>query len=231
MNNPWKPSDIQVPKLSPSDLFYKRRERDESRLVAYNKILEEIQHRIRKSSMNSTSTHILYNIPPFIHGLPRIDLKDCVVYIVYILRHQGFEVRYTYPDLLYISWKQHERDYFLKESPIIQAMISTAPKKPVATSTRVKFDLPASPIVTTPGGYGTQQQLGPLHSYRTSPNQLQRNSNGGVQAENAYSMFGTQGKAPPRDIQDYRPPMSFVNALEKPLAEPRKTVINDLANF
>jgi hypothetical protein len=44
-----------------------------------------------------------------------------------MLRQQTYEVRYTYPNLLYISWKHHEKDYILKTSPIMTTMLAAKP--------------------------------------------------------------------------------------------------------
>jgi hypothetical protein len=52
-----------------------------------------------------------------------MDLKDCIVYLVFQLRNNGFEIRFTYPNILYISWSSYEREYFLKKNPIVQAMM------------------------------------------------------------------------------------------------------------
>jgi len=101
--------------------------KDAARLKAYNQILESIYSRIRnQSQLPNCPTNLLYTIPPFILGLPRIDLEDCVVYLVYQLRQNGFDVRYSYPNLLAISWSHHERDYILEQSPIMQAMLVTS---------------------------------------------------------------------------------------------------------
>jgi hypothetical protein len=47
---------------------------------------------------------------------------------VYQLRHAKYEVRYTYPNLLYISWKHHETDYIINQSPIMQTMLQSFEK-------------------------------------------------------------------------------------------------------
>ena len=49
-------------------------------------------------------------------------MEDCIVYIVWQLRQAGFEVRFTWPNVLYISWKHHEGDYLANKNPIVQAM-------------------------------------------------------------------------------------------------------------
>lgn len=115
------------PQLKPSDLFEKRRQRDGAKLKSYNTILEQIYTRIRSSSRQGGDPWIIFTVPPFIIGLPRLDLEDCIVYIVYLLRQQSYEVRYTYPNLLYISWKHHEKDYILKTSPIMTTMLAAKP--------------------------------------------------------------------------------------------------------
>ena len=120
----------QTPQLNVSELYTRRQSRDAARLKAYNKILEIIYHRIRNiSQMAGAPTSLLYTIPPFILGLPRIDLEDCVVYLVYQLRTNGFEVRYTFPNLLNINWSHHEKSYILEQSPIMLAMLESDEKR------------------------------------------------------------------------------------------------------
>jgi hypothetical protein len=117
---------IEIPMMQVSDLYNKRQNRDKARLKAYNQMLETIYHRVRVTSQLPTGqTYLAYTIPPFILGLPRIDLEDCVVYLVYQLRASGFEIKYTYPNLLYISWGHHEKQYLVNDSPILQAMMAT----------------------------------------------------------------------------------------------------------
>lgn len=194
---PRMASANNVPTLMPSELFAKRRDRDRSRLKAYNQILEQIHSRILSQSRSGTDAFILYTVPPFILGLPRLDLEDCVIYIVYQLRQQSYEVKYTYPNLLYISWAHHEKDYLQKQSPITQAMTPLhAEKKTQAT--RVRFaDQVRSP----------------------APNQSAINT--------------ILKEPPPKNIHEYRPPTSFLDAMERPVNPPqtKKDVLNDLWNF
>jgi len=117
------------PKLQPQHLFEKREKRDKARLRAYNQLLEQVQHRIfTTSQLPGNPSYLVYTVPPFILGLPYIDLQDCIVYIVFNLRQNGFEVRFTYPNMLYISWASYEKEYFMKKNPIVQAMIPPPPK-------------------------------------------------------------------------------------------------------
>ena len=124
-----------TPYLEPKHLYEKREARDKARLKAYNHILNQIHNRIfHTAQLSGNVNSIVYNVPPFVIGLPTIDLKDCIVYIVHMLRQSGFIVRYTYPTLLYISWNHYETEYNKQKNPIIQAM--TPP--PTSTSKKGK---------------------------------------------------------------------------------------------
>jgi hypothetical protein len=125
---------MSVPRLEPKHLYEKRIQRDSSRLKAYNQILTQIQNRIfHTSQLSETANYIMYTVPPFVLGLPAIDLEDCIVYIVHMLRQNGFVVRYTYPNLLHISWKHYETQYNKEHNPITLAM-----KAPQSTSKKGK---------------------------------------------------------------------------------------------
>ena len=123
------PFQMDTPQLNPADLYDKRKMKDASRLRAYNKILEQIYHRIRViSKLPNAQCYLMYTVPPFILGLPKMDLEDCVVYLIYQLRHAKYEVRYSPPNLLYISWIHHEKSYLVEQSPIMMAMMESAEK-------------------------------------------------------------------------------------------------------
>lgn len=113
-----------VPQLPASTLFDVRLKQDQARQRAYNQILEQALQKIAHCvTAPNQPTFVYYNVPPFVLGLPSLDLKDCVVYVVYQLRLQGYEVRYTFPNLLMISWAHHERQYLLEKNPIVLSMI------------------------------------------------------------------------------------------------------------
>jgi hypothetical protein len=136
-NNQIVDSEEQTgaPRLEPKHLFQKRVQRDSARLRAYNQILGQIHTRIfHTSQLPGTANSLVYTVPPFILGLPALDMEDCIVYIVHQLRNSNFEVRFTYPNLLYISWKHYETEYNKLQNPIVKAM---APP-PEATSKKGK---------------------------------------------------------------------------------------------
>ena len=126
-----------VPQLPANSLFDVRLKKDKARHIAYNQILEQALQKIAHSaSQPNQPTFVYYTVPPFVLGLPSLDLQDCVVYIVHQLRTQGYEVRYTYPNLLWISWAHHERQYLMEKNPIVQSMLPkmAGPEKRAGTS-------------------------------------------------------------------------------------------------
>lgn len=201
---------IEIPMLQVEDLYKKRETRDKSRLKAYNQMLDIIYHRVKVTSQMPTGqTYMLYNIPTFVLGLPRIDLEDCVVYLVYQLRSSGFEVRYTYPNLLFVSWKHHEKDYLVKSSPILQAMLAT---KAVADE-KVAEARKAATAAASGGGGGTKSAMKKSVKFDREP--VASAAGGRAQPANALG----PGRAPKRSVDDYTPPPSFYNSVERPTAQ------------
>ncbi len=176
-------------------MYERRVRRDYARLRAYNTLLEQIYHRVYATSQLSGNTaSILYSVPPFILGLPKLDMEDCIVYLVWQLRQAGFEVRFTWPNMLWISWKHTEGDYLAKQNPIIQAMIPEPPPAPKATNSGGGRKRAAAPP-------GPPPPRAPVVAF-----------NNDIDIINSGS-FTTQA---PRRAGDYVPPASFVQNLERP---------------
>jgi hypothetical protein len=196
---------IEIPMMQVGDLYNKRQSRDKARLKAYNQMLETIYHRVKVTSQLPTGqTYLLYNIPPFILGLPRIDLEDCVVYLVYQLRASGFEIKYTYPNLLYISWGHHEKQYLVNDSPILQAMMAT---RAAAEETARQATRPAT---------GGPAERGRGNNNRKPRVTFSDDPTAAAAAGRAQPTYGMPPERPRRDINDYTPPMSFMNSVERP---------------
>jgi hypothetical protein len=196
-----KQNVIQVPRLEPKDLYDRRARRDHARLRAYNTLLEQIYHKVYSSSqLPGGSSSVLYSIPPFIMGLPKLDMEDCTVYVVFQLRQAGFEVKFTWPNLLYISWIHHEGEYS-RHNPILQAMTPEPPPKPQVQ--KKKQTLPAPPSM-------------PL--YTPPPQQTNIRY---VNDEKQVLLAPTTAPQPRRAI-DYQPPPSFIQNMERPSASPQK---------
>lgn len=203
------PSQVQVPRLAPQDLYSKRVKRDHARLRTYNQILEQIYTRIYSTSqMTGNANYIMYTVPPFVLGLPRIDMEDCIVYLVYMMRQHGYEVRFTYPNMLYISWKHHEKNYLLNQNPIVQAMLPPEEKK-TDKNKKSKVSFRSTPEVP--------REASP---YAPDPRYLSPGDQGPPQ------------HMPVRKAAEYVPPASFMNTMQKPLPEKKENnILADLWNF
>lgn len=211
-----------TPLLDPTELYNKRRSKDASRLKAYNKILEQIYNRIRViSRLPNSQCYLLYTVPPFILGLPKIDIEDCVVYLMYQLRHAGYETRYTYPNLIYISWMHHEKNYIVEQSPIMAAMLESAERTAAEkerkereaarllgpmgrkSSRKVKFQTPGA-LSATPA---------PLRSALKTPS---REAISTVLGGRGLQQQRTEVGPPPPSAAEYIPPPTFLQSMGNP---------------
>jgi hypothetical protein len=187
---------VQVPHLEPKDLYDRRVRRDFARLRAYNTLLEQIYHRVYATSQLSGNTSsLLYSVPPFILGLPKLDMEDCIVYLVWQLRQSGFEIRFTWPNLLMISWKHHEGAYLAHQNPIVQAMTP----EPVP---QMKF-----------GGVGSaKKSQKPVQKGISFSQEIDIITN----TKPEVKVINTQETSGVRRAAEYKPPASFVQTLERP---------------
>jgi len=137
-------------------------------------------------------------------------MEDCVVYIVFQLRQAGFEVRFTWPNILYISWKHHEGTYLTKQNPIVQAMLHEANANAFTH--------------TLPQKGGSQKKKAPLSKKDVKFNEdIEFLIRGSLQepalltSGNEGSPFGTAPPvAPRRSPSEYKPPESFIQTMERP---------------
>jgi len=209
-----------TPQLDPSELYDKRKSKDASRLRAYNKILEQIYNRIRVlSKLPNSPCYLLYTVPPFIFGLPKIDMEDCVIYIIYQLRHSKYDVRYTPPNMLYISWIHHEQSYIVQQSPIMAAMLESAERTQAETERnekeaarllygrksqrKVQIQTPGShqrppPMNQRPPPMGQKPPMAAIHTVLNRP------------------LSNPVAGPPPLSAADYVPPTTFLQTMTNP---------------
>jgi len=137
------------PHLTPASLFDEQAKIDAIRLKIYNRILTAVHQKIKANSTMHNSTQMTsFDVPEWQPGCPRFDVKDCILYMVWSLRHAGFKVLYVSPNRLLISWKEQTIQYYQEESPIRQAMIAAAAAgstpRPQAAQTKADKKKPAS---------------------------------------------------------------------------------------
>jgi hypothetical protein len=130
-------------------------------------------------------------------------MEDCIVYLVWQLRQAKFDVRFTWPNMLFISWKHHEGDYLSTQNPIVQAMTPDPP--------------PPLPKATNGGG-SSKKKSGPAGPAPPSRPTVAFNEDIELLTNSAYSGSGSAfGQQPaPRRAADYEPPASFLQNMDRP---------------
>ena len=109
-------SENELLHLNIDELYIKKQERDLNTLNSYNKILTRIHNRIKYTSKNYIDEfHCWYIMPEMLIGIPNYDFRECTAYTIEKLRNNGFIVRYTHPNLLFISWNHWIPGYVRNE--------------------------------------------------------------------------------------------------------------------
>ena len=103
-------------KLNMDELYAKKQQQDLNVINNYNKILTRIHNKIKYISKQLINDQCCwYVMPEMMIGIPKYNHKDCTAYIIQKLRDNGFIVRYTHPNLLFISWRHWVPSYVRNE--------------------------------------------------------------------------------------------------------------------
>ena len=103
-------------KLNIDELYEKKRQHDLTQLALFNKILNRIHIRIKTISRQSKDEQFCwFVVPEIIIGVPKYDHAACIAYIIDKLKTNGFNVRYTHPNALFISWNHFVPSYVRTE--------------------------------------------------------------------------------------------------------------------
>jgi len=136
------------------------------------------------------------------------------VYIVFQLRTAGFEVKFTWPNLLYISWKHHEAAYLESQNPIVQAMMKESKVAPVFAPA------PPQPLPPTKGGSQKKKGLpGPMQMQMPMgvPKSTVTFNDIHLITSMPLNAGATFGSPPKRETSEYVPPDSFIQTMERPV--------------
>lgn len=103
-------------KLNLDDLYEKKKQHSISTTHNYNKILNRVHCRIKTTSRTQLSEQFCwFLVPEMMIGVPRYDQSECISYIIDKLQENGFKIRYTHPNLLFISWNHWVPNYVRTE--------------------------------------------------------------------------------------------------------------------
>ena len=103
-------------KINLDELYEKKQQQDINTLGIYNKILNRIHTKIKHVSRQNTNNQFCwYVVPEMIIGIPKYNHTDCIAYIINKLQDNGLNIRYTHPNLIFISWKHWVPSYVRNE--------------------------------------------------------------------------------------------------------------------
>ena len=99
-------------KLDLDQLYASKKKTHDHKIKIYNKILARVHKKITTTSRLRNSDHFCcFLLPEFVLGIPRYDIGACNSYIIEKLKANGFNIKYTHPNLLFISWEHYIPKY------------------------------------------------------------------------------------------------------------------------
>ena len=122
-SNPFEDT-VQNTRISIDELYDNKKEKDLKKLAVYKKVLARIHSRIKTTSRQRNHNQFCwFVIPEMMLGAPLYDSANCIAYVMKELKDNGFVIKYTHPNLLFISWKhyipKYVREQIKKERGII----------------------------------------------------------------------------------------------------------------
>ena len=99
-------------KLNLDDLYKQKKITQEHKIKIYQRVLARVHSKIKATSrMRNSDKFTFFLLPEFILGVPRYDMAECTSYVMEKLIDNGFIIKYTHPNLLFISWQHHIPSY------------------------------------------------------------------------------------------------------------------------
>jgi hypothetical protein len=105
-----------VRKINLDELYDKKKEKDLQKLQIFNRILNRIHEKIKMTSRQKlNSSFCWYVVPEVMLGYVNYDRTMCISYVLAKLEENDFQVRYTHPNLIFISWGHYIPTYVRNE--------------------------------------------------------------------------------------------------------------------
>ena len=164
---------IHTPFVNIDELHRQQQEKLERRYAIYEKILGLCHNRIKQVASNPDNMGFcFYNIPPYVYGVPLYDTKSCIMYVVKSLVSNGFDVRYTHPNLLWISWlgKTNEYSDIVLKPSIKQALPSSQPSVVSSILNDTKTNIPLPQFERNPISSQSKSDISNSNSNSSSTN-------------------------------------------------------------
>jgi hypothetical protein len=105
-----------VRKINLDELYDTKKEKDLQKLQVFNRILNRIHTKIKMTSRQKINSNFCwYVVPEVMLGIVNYDRVMCISYIIAKLEENDFQVRYTHPNLIFISWGHYIPTYVRTE--------------------------------------------------------------------------------------------------------------------
>ena len=99
-------------KISLDELYDEKQNANMFQLEIFKKVLTRVHKKIRMSAkLKQNNTFCFFLIPEFLFGCPKYNMQECTTYIIEKLIDNGFHIKYTHPNFLFISWKHYIPSY------------------------------------------------------------------------------------------------------------------------
>ncbi len=89
--------------MNTEDVHNIQHEKNKQRLVIYKQLSQKCFKKIEQCVQNGVP-HCMYQIPAFQIGFPLYNMTQYITYLMKVLQHKGFLVKFIKPNLLFISW-------------------------------------------------------------------------------------------------------------------------------
>jgi hypothetical protein len=105
-----------VRKINLDELYDRKKEKDLQKLQIFNRILNRVHEKIKMTSRQKlNSSFCWYVVPEVMLGYVNYDRVACISYMLAKLEENDFQVRYTHPNLIFISWGHYIPTYVRTE--------------------------------------------------------------------------------------------------------------------
>jgi len=105
-----------IEQVNLDELYERRREIQEQKEAIFKRILSRILKKIKTTSrLKHEEQFCFYVVPEVIIGFPRYDVNDCIRYVIEKLEENKLFVKYTHPNMLFISWQHYIPSYERKD--------------------------------------------------------------------------------------------------------------------
>ena len=140
------------------DLHREQDKKEESRLEIYTNILDKVHQKIKLTSKTSADKFCFFSVPTYVYGLPLFDINNCIIFLTKKLTDNGFNIRYTHPNLLLISWLEKPKKQSNNNFNSFNAIDNFRTPPPAIEYRPITEYKPTNNFVYDPNSFNTLQE-------------------------------------------------------------------------